>query len=179
MQINRGMLKGEKTRIRPLEEADLERLYLWYSDPDFALAVSGGWPPASFLRREEIAARFYEDDPNRYAIVNTGDELIGTIGFDQVNPPARSVRLFLGLGQPETWGQGLGSDALGAFCRYLFEQCNFRRLTAETWDGNTRAAACYRRAGFALEGTLREAYYVEGRYRHGLIFALLKKDFYS
>lgn len=160
-----------------MEIDDLEQLYRWYGDPVFALAVSGGWPPASFLRREEIEARFYEEDPNRYAIVDGADELIGTVGFDQVNPPARSARLFLGLGRPETWGRGLGADALRIFCAYLFRQCNFRRLTAETWDGNARAAACYRRAGFVLEGTLREAYYVEGEYRHGLIFALLKKEF--
>jgi putative phosphotransacetylase len=171
------MLRGKKTRIRPLETDDLEQMYNWYSDPEFAWAVSGGWPPASFLRREEIAARFYEDDPNRYAILNQAGELIGTIGFDQVNPTARSARLFLGLGRSENRRRGLGADALFAFCRYLFAQCNFRRLTAETWEGNPGAAACYRRAGFTLEGTLREAYYAGGEYRNGLIFALLKKEF--
>ncbi|MDR1604869.1 MAG: GNAT family N-acetyltransferase [Gracilibacteraceae bacterium] len=171
------MLRGERTRIRPLEADDLEQLYQWYSDADFVWAISGGWPPASFLRREEIAARFYEDDPNRYAIVDQAAALIGTIGFDLVNPSARSARLFLGLGRPENRGRGLGTDALLAFCRYLFGQGNFHRLTAETWAGNLRAAACYRRAGFSLEGTLREAYYAGGEYRDGLLFALLKKEF--
>ncbi|MDR1960974.1 MAG: GNAT family N-acetyltransferase [Gracilibacteraceae bacterium] len=171
------MIKGKKTRIRPLEADDLEQLYLWYSDPAFVLAVSGGWPQASFLRRDEIAARFYDEDPNRHAILNSEDELIGTIGFDLMNPSARSARLFLGLGRPENWGRGLGTDALITFCRYLFAQWNFRRLTAETWEGNSRAAACYRRAGFVQEGVLREAYYTEGAYRDGLIFALLKKEF--
>jgi RimJ/RimL family protein N-acetyltransferase len=170
------MLQGEKTRIRPLEIGDLETLYQWYSDPDFLLQINGGWPLSSFLRRQDIESRFYDDDPHRYSILGAGDTLIGTIGFDEVNVPARSARLFVGLGQKNDWNQGLGSDALGTFIDYLFNYWNFRRLSAETWSGNSRAVACYEKLGFSLEGTLREAYYSAGQYWDGLIYSLIKSQ---
>lgn len=172
------MLKGKLTRIRPLELEDLEQLYEWYNEPEFAYWVCGKWPLATFIRRDELERKMYEDDENRYAITELeNNNLIGTIGFDQVNIPARSARLYLGLGDSRYWGKGYGFDCLTVFIEYLFQQWNFRRLTAETWQLNTRAISCYEKLGFLTEGKLREAYYVNGNYYDAVILGLLKDDF--
>ncbi len=118
----------------------------------------------------------YEEDEHRYAITAQSGELIGTIGFDQVNFPARSARIYIGIGSKEHWNKGFGFDALSVFVHYLFSQWNFHRLTAETWEKNQRALTCYRKLGFVVEGTLREAYYVDGRYYDAFILGLLQRD---
>jgi len=171
------MLKGKLTRVRPLELDDLEDLYTWFNDPDFSYWVSGGWPLVTMLRREAVEKELYEADQNRYALTDLNGLLIGTVGFDQVNLTARSARIFIGIGNKAYWSKGFGSDALQIFIRFLFNQWNFRRLTAETWQLNTRALACFQKLGFKLEGTLREAYYVDGQYYDGLLLGLLRKDF--
>ena len=102
---------------------------------------------------------------------------IGSVRFDQVNITARSARIYIGIGIKEYWGKGFGSEALALFINYLFRQWNFRRLTAETWQKNTRALACYQKLGFKAEGNLREAYYVDGNYYDALVLGLLKRDF--
>jgi len=170
------MLNGKLTRIRPLDVDDLESLYTWYNDSEFSWHVSGNWPQATMLRREEIERIMYEEDPHRYAITDLTGEIIGTVGFDQANIPARSARLFVGIGNKELWGQGYGFDALSIFICFLFKQWNFHRLTAETWEKNKRAIACYEKLGFVIEGNLREAYYVDGEYCNAVIMGLLKKD---
>ncbi|MCG1026178.1 MULTISPECIES: GNAT family N-acetyltransferase [Dehalobacter] len=171
------MLNGKLTRIRPLEIDDLDTLYEWYNDHDFSYWISGNWPLATLLRREDLESKLFEEDANRYAITDLQGSLIGTIGFDQVNIPARSARIYIGIGLQDYWGKGYGTDALTAFIRYLFGQWNFRRLTAETWVNNTRALSCYEKLGFIAEGRLREAYYVEGQYFDAIILGLLKKDY--
>ncbi|UWG98864.1 GNAT family N-acetyltransferase [Dehalobacter sp. DCM] len=171
------MLKGTRTWIRPLDPEDLDSLYDWYNDPEFSYYTSGNWPLATLLRREEIERRFYDEDPNRYAITDLEGRLIGTIGFDQVNIPARSARLFIGIGDKLLWGKGYGSDALRTFIRYLFRQWNFHRLTVETWKRNERAVACYEKLGFVTEGILRDAYYVDGEYEDAILLGLLRQDF--
>ena len=171
------MLKGKLTCIRPLESDDLEKLYHWYNDPDYCYWVSGCWPPVSMLRREELERIMYEEDEHRYAIIKPDGQLIGSIGFDQVNITARSARIYLGIGCQEHWGKGYSTDALTVFVRYLFNQWNFHRLSAETWQKNLRALACYQKLGFIIEGTLREAYYVDGQYYDAIILGLLKQDF--
>lgn len=170
------MLIGQLTRIRPLEITDLDQLYAWYNDEEFAHWVSGNWPLTTMLRREEVEQLMFEDDPHRYAITDLSDNMIGTLGFDQVNLPARSARIFIGIGSAEYWGKGYGGDSLIIFINFLFSQWNFRRLTAETWQENTRALSCYEKLGFMREGRLREAYYIAGRYFDGIILGLLKND---
>ncbi len=171
------MLNGKLTCIRPLDVNDLDDLYQWYNDEEFSYWISGNWPFATLLRHDEVERKFYEEDEHRYAITDKEENLIGTIGFDQVNIPARSARIFIAIGAKDYWGKGYGTDALYIFSVYLFKQWNMNRLTAETWDGNTRALSCYQRLGFQVEGSLREAYYIDGKYHDAVILGLLQRDF--
>lgn len=171
------MLKGNKTIIRPLESSDLEILYEWYNDYEYSHWISGGWPVNTLLRREQIEKTLYEEDPYRYAITTMENHLIGTLGFDEVNIPARSAKVFIGIGLKEYWGKGFGQDALKIFLNYLFNYWNFNRLTAETWEGNKRAIHCYEKLGFQIEGRLREAYYINGKYYDVIVMGLLRKDY--
>jgi RimJ/RimL family protein N-acetyltransferase len=170
------MLKGILTIIRPLQIEDLATLYQWYNDLEYTYWLNGNWPERLLLRREDIERELYEEDPNRYAILDQTGRLIGTIGFDSLNLPARSVRLYIGIGEKSLWNGGYGADALKIFCDHLFRHWNFHRLTLETWAGNQRALACYAKAGFRQEGVLREAYYVDGTYRDGIMLARLRTD---
>ncbi|NLP44954.1 MAG: GNAT family N-acetyltransferase [Peptococcaceae bacterium] len=173
------MLVGEKTLIRPLEINDLDDLYDWYNESNFTYWVCGNWPLASLLRRDYIENNFYENDDYRYSILDMDKNLIGSIGFEQVNTPARSAKLYIGIGKSEYWGKGYGYDAMNTFINYLFNQWNFRRLTVETWEKNIRAIKCYEKLGFVIEGKLRQAYYVTGKYYDAIIMGLLKSDFYA
>lgn len=169
-------MQGLLTRIRALEPEDLDTLYEWYNDQEFTYWVSGSWPLLALLRREEFERKFLDEDPNRYAITDLEGNLIGTIGFDEVNITARTARLYIGIGQKDLWGKGFGSDALKTFINHLFIRWNFRRLTVEFWEGNQRALSCYTSLGFVEEGRLREAYYIDGKYYDAVIMGLLKKD---
>ncbi|NLI91144.1 MAG: GNAT family N-acetyltransferase [Peptococcaceae bacterium] len=171
------MLKGKITTIRPLETDDLDLLYEWYNDQEFSYWVSGNWPYATLMRREEIERKMYEEDEHRYAVTDHQGNLIGSVGFDEVNIPARSAKLYIGIGSKECWGKGYGTDALQVFIRFLFNQWNFHRLCAETWQENVRALSCYQKLGFIVEGNLREAYYIDGNYYDAVILGLLKRDF--
>ncbi|MFA6808065.1 MAG: GNAT family protein [Eubacteriales bacterium] len=171
------MLVGKKTFIRPLDYEDIDLLYQWYSDQDFLYYLSGGWPINSMLKKEEIEKKFFEEDNYRYAILDQNKDMIGTLGFDEVNICSRAAKIYIGIGNKDYFGKSYGTDALAVFIKYLFNQWNFHRITAETWDGNQRAIACYQKLGFQIEGKLRDGYYVHGKYRDVVVLGLLKKDF--
>ncbi len=171
------MLTGSLTRIRPYDPADLDELYSWYCDQEYAYWVSGSWPLAYLLRRDDFEHEYIDSDPHRYVIADLEDNPIGTVGFDQVNTPARSARIFIGIGRKELWGNGFGKDALRSFIRFMFKQWNFNRITAETWELNRRAISCYESLGFKTEGCLRQAYYVDGKYYNAIVLGLLQHEF--
>jgi isopentenyldiphosphate isomerase len=79
----------------------------------------------------------------------------------------RVVRLSLLIGEPDDWGQGYASDALDTFLDAAFEGWYLHRIWLEVEAENERALRLYRSAGFADEGTLREARFRNGA-RHDL-----------
>ncbi|AHF06894.1 GNAT family N-acetyltransferase [Desulfitobacterium metallireducens] len=175
------MLKGHKTLIRPLDSDDIELFYQWYNDQEVNLWSSGAWPLNTLLSKDELEGRFFDpdSDEHRYAITNLQHELIGTLGFREVNIPAQSATLFIVIGDKNHWGQGYGTDALKTFLHFLFGQWNFHRLSLDTWDGNLRAIKAYEKLGFVLEGKLRDAHFVEGQYHDAVIFGLLRSEFFN
>lgn len=175
------MLTGKKTRIRPLEEEDIERLLEWAADEEVNYWSSGAWPLNTLQTREQIMEKFLDSHPDvyRYGIETNDGLLIGTIGFDQINVPARSVSLMIVIGDKAYWGQGYGTDAIITFARFLFAQWNFHRISLDTWDENKRALKAYEKAGFKLEGCQRAARFVLGNYRDALLMGLLREEFFT
>jgi len=173
------MLKGSKTKIRPMELADLDILQKWFNDQEINLWSSGGWPLNTMFSNDILEDKLFTDpsERHRYMILNDHDEAIGTIGFDEFNIPARSASLFITLGEKNFWGQGYGTDALIVFVKFLFNQWNLHRLTVDTWDGNERAIKTYQKVGFQIEGRQKEARYVLGQYHDSILLGLLKRDF--
>lgn len=74
-------------------------------------------------------------------------------------------------------GRGYGMESLRAVCRLAFTDAGFRRLTATATAGNAASKAVLERAGFLQEGTLRESYFLAGRWEDDWIFGLLKREF--
>ncbi|MDI6812384.1 MAG: GNAT family protein [Desulfitobacteriaceae bacterium] len=181
------MLPGKKTFLRPVEEGDLDSLYRWYNDPEVNHWANASWPLATLLSRDAIAERVLSQaDPDfnphehyRYLILNEQGNGIGYIGFREINVPARSAVIFISIGEKTYWGKGYGPDALHTLMQFLFRQWNFHRIALDTWDGNTRAIRAYEKVGFQLEGRLREARYVLGKYHDALLFSILQPEFFA
>ncbi len=173
------MLRGQKTSIRSLEEDDAKYLYTWYNNQDVNLWSTGAWPLGTMFSMQDIVERFIEPDPDcpRYAVLAESGQLIGTIGFRELNLPARSATVFITIGDQAHWDHGYGTDALITFARFLFTQWNLHRLSLDTWDGNVRALKAYEKVGFQIEGRLREARYVLGEYRDAIQLGLLRDEF--
>lgn len=173
------MLKGLKTSIRPIEEDDIETMYQWYNDQEVNLWSSGAWPLNTLQTKDQLAVKFLDGSPDtyRYSILDQNNLLIGTLGFKEINGPARSAALFIVIGDKTYWSKGYGTDALIIFTRFLFTQWNFHRISLDTWDKNIRAIRAYEKVGFKIEGRQREARYVLGNYHDAILMGLLRTEF--
>jgi RimJ/RimL family protein N-acetyltransferase len=175
------MLKGHKTWIRPIEEDDTDTLYQWYNDQEVNYWSSGAWPLNTLLSKDQIAVKFLDGLPDTYtyAILNENHELIGIIGFREVNIPAQSASLFIVIGNKAYWGKGYGTDSVITFLHFLFAQWNFHRISLDTWDENFRAIRAYEKAGFKIEGRQRDARFVLGAYHDAILMGLLRDEFFA
>ncbi len=81
---------------------------------------------------------------------------------------------------PDMWGYGLGYEAMGLWCEYLFRELpGLPQLDLDTWSGNAGMVRLARKLGFVEQSRTRKgrkSTIVSGRRFDGLRFALDRTD---
>ena len=95
-----------------------------------------------------------------------------TLGTDVYR---RSAELGYFLGEP-FWGRGLITAAVAAMCREGFGTWDIVRIHAEPFARNAASRRVLEKAGFTLEGTLRQSVYKNGEMLDSCIYALLREE---
>jgi len=103
-------------------------------------------------------------------------ELIGQVSLKSIRWFNRKAELSLFI-KPEHQGKKLGLKILEAMMEYAFGKLNFYRLEAEVIEYNDRALKLVEMLGFTMEGRLRQAKYLDGKYYDILRFGILKHEF--
>lgn len=111
-----------------------------------------------------------------FAIRRDDGEMIGAVGADSLKIGA-SHRAEIGywLARPY-WGQGIMTDAVGAYVRYAFGELNLLRLTAHVFAFNVGSARVLEKNGFRLEGRLRKHFRKGETLYDAYCFGLLRED---
>ena len=73
-----------------------------------------------------------------------------------------TASLFVGIGERELWGKGLGTEATRLICEYGFFFRNLYSVRVEVNGYNRRAIRVYERLGFKLIGRVRGAIVLNG-----------------
>lgn len=103
----------------------------------------------------------------------TSGEPFGVTGFIDRGEGIAEVGYLLAT---RVHGQGLGYESLHALCDYAFQVCGYRKLVATVTVGNEPSKRVLEKAGFKIEGTLRENYFLEGRWQDDWLFGLLAHE---
>lgn len=142
----------ERLRLRRLQPGDLARFAAYRSDAE--LARYQGWNPMSaeeaghFVQAMQIQPAFVEEAWLQLAIARRpGGELIGDIGFCLHAGGELEIGFTL---QREAQGQGLATEALGAFVRTVLRRSDVRRVVGIADARNGASLRVLRRLGMSL-----------------------------
>jgi RimJ/RimL family protein N-acetyltransferase len=175
------MLTGALITLRARVESDVEILHAELYD-DVAVRVradSRPWlplppGPASPYRIPDQAAESADAAIFSVAELASGD-LAGEALLWGIDTHNRSAHIGISL-RPTFRGRGLGIDAVRVLCRYGFAIRGLHRLQLETLADNEAMIQAAGQAGFAQEGTRRDAGWVNGAFADEVIFGLLETE---
>ena len=175
-----SIIYGTRTRLRAVERGDVEKLHAWVNDPEVTEGLALYLPMS--MRDEEgwfdrVANRPQPEKP--LAIdCREGDgwRLIGNSGFFDLDSTARSGELGIMIGDKTFWNKGYGTEAMGLLLQHGFMTLNLNRIFLRVYVNNPRAIRSYEKAGFILEGRLRQAVYQHGAYSDVLIMGVLRAE---
>ncbi len=150
-------IAGERARLVPVREADLDLLARWFADPAF-VRHWGGEP----LDRREVAAKYIGRRPEVESfLVYERDE---PVGYAQYRRRAGGGGIDMAL-LPEAQGAGLGPDAAVALVRHLLADLGWSYVSVDPAADNQRAIRAWIKAGFREVGRRDGAVIMERRAR--------------
>jgi RimJ/RimL family protein N-acetyltransferase len=170
------MLRAGKVGLRARNEADIAVLHaeLYEDIATYMIADSRPWRPIpAGSSASPYAIGEPRDDVALFSVVElapgelAGGELAGAALLWAIDSHNRSAHLGLSL-RPSFRGRGLGTDVVLALCEYGF--------AVDTLASNAAMISAAVRAGFAREGTLRGADWVNGEFVDEVILGLLASD---
>ncbi|MFJ3956828.1 GNAT family N-acetyltransferase [Arthrobacter sp. NPDC090010] len=99
-------------RLRDLEDADLDTIFVWESDPaGVRMAAFTRADPGDREAFEEHYRKVRAESSNLIRVIVAGDEPVGTISSFWIGHD-REISYWIA---PELWGQGIATQALGLF----------------------------------------------------------------
>jgi RimJ/RimL family protein N-acetyltransferase len=104
------------------------------------------------------------------------DRLIGFLNLFGLSWMHGDTWLGIGLGEREYWGKGYGTDAVRVILRYAFTELNLRRVTLGVFAYNPRAIKSYEKAGFKVEGRLRQYIVREGQRNDMIVMGVVREE---
>jgi [ribosomal protein S5]-alanine N-acetyltransferase len=124
------MLRGDRVLLRPIERADLPRLWEMVADFEVRVLYSNG--PVGPLSLAEFEADHDESLSDKrkdafFFVVEVDGEVIGQCGLHKIDHFNRRCELGIGIGR-DFWGKAFGQDAVRTLVDYAFEHLNMNRV---------------------------------------------------
>jgi aminoglycoside 6'-N-acetyltransferase len=165
------VLRGQRVQLRPLADADRERVIEIRSTEEVAQRWRGDDLDAEFT--EDLA----DEELYQFAIETTDGHVVGMIQFSEEEDPDyrhASIDIFI---DPAAHRRGFAADSIATLVSYLFDHRGHHRLVIDPAAANEAAIACYSKVGFKPVGVMRcYERSADGSWSDGLLMDMLHTD---
>jgi len=165
-----AQLKTDRLLLRPFAEADTPALHSIYSNPE-AMQYWSKPPFDDIAQTDAFVRAVLAADPATTLefVVERQGRVIGRAGFWQ---GAEIGYLF----HPDHWGQGYGTEAIGAMIAHAFAEQGIERATADVDPRNAASLALLKKLGFRETGRAANTIEIAGVWCDSVYLALEAAD---
>lgn len=172
-----NLFEGQLVRLAAPQEDDSTIFARWSQNADYLRALDSDparpHSPASFAEWEKDIT-----SGNTFLFrirLLENDVLIGFVALD-VNWANQNGFLAIGIGEPDCWGRGYGTEAMRLILNYAFNELSLHRVGLNVISNNQRAIALYEKLGFVREGAQREVVLRDGQRFDLVYYGLLRPE---
>ncbi len=150
---------------RALTLDDLNDTYLqWLNDPTVNQYLETRFATQTL---ESITTYWeqHNNDPTSpwFAIcLKTDQRHIGNIKLGPISWIHRRADVSLFIGDSTCWGKGYATESIKALSDWAFNELDIQKLSAGIYSGNIGSLRAFEKAGFCLEGTLKNEVFCRG-----------------
>ena len=172
------LLAQSALRLRPVVQDDARRMCAWMRDRHVGLNLGLRSRPTLAKTYAWIAKTGHADTACALAIEADGRH-VGNIIFDRMDRYLSTVRLSMYIGAASSRLRGLGTQALQLGLKHAFEKLRVRKVWLVVHCENAPAIRAYLKAGFTIEGVLRDEFRLGRRRLSVFYMGILRREFMS
>ncbi|TXT58573.1 MAG: Spermidine N(1)-acetyltransferase [Promethearchaeota archaeon] len=171
-------IKGERIDLVPMSKENAKLRYKWVNDQSVRI-YSRNEVPHTLEEIKKWSERSQEGVKEHigFELWHKKDQkTIGNGGLSRIDYIARKANAWMVIGEKDYWSEGLGTEAMKLILDYAFKEVNLHKVYAGIFEPNIGSWSCAQKLGFKLEGRLKNAIYVNGKYHDARKYAMFKKD---
>jgi len=171
-----NLFRGQFLKLTAKRDGDAEIIAKWDEDPDYLRNVD---TDIARPRQQQSFENEGNPSPNSfYFRLRTieDDRLIGFVVIHNIEWNNRAGVLAIGIGDTKDRNKGYGSDALKLILRYAFHELNLNRVGLDVIEYNHGGIRAYQKAGFQIEGRMREAVHRDGKIHDRIMMGILRSE---
>jgi RimJ/RimL family protein N-acetyltransferase len=166
-------------QLLPLQTGQAAIFHRWMSDPEvIAYSLTAFQHLKTMEQVAEWLAQTLQDQQSLTlgVYLTETEELIGYAGITKISRMNQSGEYFILLGEKRYWGQGIGTRVTRQVVTRAFEELGLHRVMLTVSEPNEGGVKAYLKAGFQLEGRLRQACYRQHAFHDKLLMSVLKTE---
>ena len=173
------LMGGRAVGLALMCPEDVPVIARWNQDLEFTASIGTPGEAHTVEMRQEFYqkhSRPRQDNVEFAVILHSTGQLVGFGGLSDISR-SLTATLFVGVGERNLWGKGLGTEATRLFCEYGFFFRNLYGIKVEVNGYNHRAIRVYERLGFKPAGRVRGVIMLNGKRYDQIIMDLLRSEF--
>ncbi len=161
--------------ILPLEREDLYFIHKLQNNPEI-MAFWFDEPYHSIEKLQDLYDQQIHGQHERRFVVKHDDNLVGIVELMYINHLHRHTEFQIII-DPAYQGKGFAVPATQLALDYAFRVLNMHKVYLFVDTTNEAAIHIYKKVGFSMEATLKEAFFVEGNYHDTFIMSMFQRDY--
>ena len=172
------MINGCLTYLRPIKEEDIESIYKATKEEEIRYMTG----TTNIFTIEDIKNHYerVSKDDSRYDFaicLKESNLVIGDLTISDIDERDNKAGFRIALHNIDSLGKGYGTEAVKLAIYFAFEKLKLNRLQLEVFSHNPRGVKAYEKAGFTIEGILRQAIYINNQYSDEIIMGVLREEY--
>ena len=166
-------------QLLPLHNDQVPIFHRWLSDPEvIAYSLTLFQELKTVAQVADWLARTLQDQRslNLGIYLTETQELIGYAGITNISRVNQSGEYFILLGDKPYWGRGIGTTVTRQVVTRGFQELGLNRVMLTVSVPNEGGVKAYLKAGFQVEGRLRQACYRQHAFHDKLLMSALKSE---
>lgn len=173
-------MEGNKIYLRPTEPSDSDLVYYGKNNPEVRETLFLFSPMTLTQVQSEIQSWNDSKEIQLFTICTIEDnKAVGQTAFVRIDYVSRAAVFYIAIYDPESWSKGYGKEATKLMLKYAFDVLNLNRIQLHVFCSNTKAVEAYKKAGYVIEGTLRQAMYHNNEYCDFYVMGILRDEYYK